>query len=355
MLEITPELKNLFLVIANNADLHVIIQNGILENLETRQGFKINDRLNKHFENSNIIKRIRDCNKIIKDLSEFNTWRKSFFENFPKNFQEFAEQFKQASAAAQENPANSTRILNQQSHIMYSEETIQSADYHYQDKILVGIKLFQKLAEKNIFGIQALKYSPVNNGYKYFAGKTTVNNGYKYFASKENIEIIKANLEQMSKLNNEILKLEAQRYIVLNILQNEKQISDDDIIDVDLTNFDLTNGYTNLPQAFKEAANNPNHFLHKTIKLIKIYKKSAESFEAEAKQAFPELKNEKIAKIEKLLATLHKAKKLNDWYEEPGIFEIICNFFAQIFCLGYVLTLKKAREDLQSGSSLSSI
>jgi hypothetical protein len=124
-------------------------------------------------------------------------------------------------------------------------------------------------------------------------------------------------------------------------------------------------------KAFKDAQDNPNHFLHKTIKLINLYKACVESgnvgcvamnFEVPAQRDFPQLDRQKLAKIQKLLAKLHSDKKLNDWYKNPTLFERICNFFAQIFCtndkkLGYVATVYKAKEVFQSdlSSSLLSI
>jgi len=235
--------------------------------------------------------------EIIKVLSAFDTWQKSYLQDFERKFQESAEQFKTAN-----NP-------KQQAHIKYSPSSIESADYD--DKTLGGIKLFQQLGAKNIFKIEALQCSEVGGENKYFAGD-------------ENTRRITANLQRML------------------ILQTQQYISKHNI-DVNLTHY----------QPFQEAANNPNHFLHKTIKLIKIYEKDASNFKVAAKEAFPALHADtQIAKIKRLLDELQRKGQLHDWYKEPTIFEIICNFFAQIFCkndkeLGFVPTVKKSKEGLQ--------
>jgi hypothetical protein len=339
MPKITQELKDLYLLIANDQPLYAAIH-APKDITVTQATNKPNQKIINHLKNNNDIIDQYTFDEIIKVLSAFNTWQKSYLQDFAQNFEQSAEEFKKAN-----NPT-------QQAHIKYSPSSIESA--YYYDKTLGGIKLFQQLGAKNIFEIEALKCIEVSGENKYFAGG-------------ENTGRIKANLQKMSKLDHEIIILQKQHQEVImqtkqgDLIINTKNYISKHNIDVNLPHY----------ASFKDAQNNPNHFLHNTIQLIELYAECVESgnvgcvamnFEVPARTAFPALENEQIAKIKILLDELNSKGKLDAWHEEPGIFEIICNFFAQIFCtndatLGYVATVHKAKEVFRSdlSSSLLSI
>jgi hypothetical protein len=278
---------------------------------------------------------------------------------------------------------NKIQRLTASPYLIYTAD--QKNDYAFNDNnVLGGIILFDIMSQytKEISHLSSSIRSFINSPIKFIYVYNPINQNKikqnQEFFNKQLAKqtLLKQQAEEVSNIpgddNNKTLiqqdKQDKQYNTVVTqpplIIQDEKlkKISDNEILRLETKQYiSKHNIDVNLLQAFKDAANDPNHFLNKTIKLIKIYEKDASNFKVAAKEAFPALHADtQIAKIKRLLDELQRKGQLHDWYKEPTIFEIICNFFAQIFCkndkeLGFVPTVKKSKEGLQSGSSLSSI